>query len=145
MLLLGGSTLSFSFRFKNHFNVWFQERIPNRGQEVQKTINEDVSEDNERDVADGFLNTGEKAAMVLGQPGVAMGNLFDYNHNVSNFLTYLLAGLGAVREVRGFVTNLQKDKNDSKVHVNKLPSKPIHEATTHLDLALDYMEIVDKV
>jgi len=110
-------------RFKNHFNVWFQERIPNRGQEVQKTINEDVSEDNERDVADGFLNIGEKVAMGLGQPGVAMG-------------------LGAVR---GFVTNLQKDKNDSKVHVNKLPSKPIHEATTHLDLALDYMEIVDKM
>ena len=139
---IGGSTLSFSFRFKNHFNVWFQERIPNRGQEVQKTINEDVSEDNERDVADGFLNIGEKVAMGLGQPGVAMGNLFDYDHNVSNLLTDLLVGLGAVR---GFVTNLQKDKNDSKVHVNKLPSKPIHEATTHLDLALDYMEIVDKV
>ena len=49
------------------------------------------------------------------------------------------------RNVRGFVTNLQKDQKDLKVHVNKLPSKPIHEAKADLDLALDYMEIVDKV
>lgn len=117
-------------RFKNHFDVWFQERIPNRGKEITKTMNgqnEDVGgEDNEKDYADGFLNVGSKVAMGMGQPVVALG-------------------LEQIRHVRGFVTNLQKDQKDSEVHVNKLPSKPSHEATTHLDLALDYMEIVDKM
>ena len=48
-------------------------------------------------------------------------------------------------QIRGFLTDLQGDNNNSSVHVNKLPSNPRHEAITHLDLSLDYMEIVDKV
>ena len=34
---------------------------------------------------------------------------------------------------------------DDDVHLNKLPSKPGNEASVHLDLCLDYMEIIDKM
>ena len=36
-------------------------------------------------------------------------------------------------------------KGNQNTHVNKIPSLPNKEALVHLDLCLDYMEIIDKV
>ena len=57
-----------------------------------------------------------------------------------------LVNLG-VQQVRGFVNRLQKkieagDAGD--VRFNKLPSEADEEAQMHMDLCLEYMEIVDK-
>ena len=54
-----------------------------------------------------------------------------------------------IESVRGFVNRLQKkvevdDGSKGDVHYNKLPSEADGEAQMHMDLCLEYMEIVDK-
>ena len=54
-----------------------------------------------------------------------------------------------IESVRGFVNRLQKkvegdDGSKGDVHFNKLPSEADEEAQMHMDLCLEYMEIVDK-
>ena len=65
-------------------------------------------------------------------------------------LSSKLVNLG-VQKVRGFVERLQDAEDgdgdgdgDGVVHFNKLPTGAGDEAQLHLDLCLEYMEIVDK-
>lgn len=54
-----------------------------------------------------------------------------------------------IKEVRGYVSKIQgkggEGAADGRIHTNKLPSQPKDEAMVHLDLCLDYMEIIDKM
>ena len=56
---------------------------------------------------------------------------------------WILWRVETAKKVRGFVERLQSS-NDTGVHTNKLPSTKEDEAMLHMDLCLDYMEIVDK-
>ena len=118
-------------RFKNHFNLWFQEQIPNRGEEIKLNHNR-VREENVGDFVDGGLHAAAMAANVLGRPDLGAG---------------IHGAAAVIKNVRGYTSKLQKDEltEDDDVHLNKLPSKPGNEASVHLDLCLDYMEIIDKM
>ena len=108
-------------RYKNNFNLWFQEGITNDKQNNEENGDDDDDDD------DGVLEVINRAADVtLGSFGSKLVNL----------------GVG---KVRGFVERLQERKEeDGDVHFNKLPTGAGEEAQLHLDLCLQYMEIVDK-
>ena len=113
-------------RYKNHFDLWFKESVPTSKMNQTEANNEgeradhDDYEDEEVDAENIFDNTSDIA-------GSAATGLID----------------GAVKAVRGFVERLQ-NKPENNVHTNKLPSMKEHEAMLHMDLCLEYMEIVDK-
>ena len=105
-------------RYKNNFNLWFKEGIPN-----DKQNNEENGLNNDQD------DSGAVEEVVDRALGATFGSQ--------------LVNLG-VEKVRGFVTRLQAKKEDVDVHFNKLPTEAGEQAQWHLDLLLQYMEIVDK-
>ena len=110
-------------KHKNHFDLWFKESIPTAKENNSEASNElgEAVED-AFDVATDLLTAGS---------GGGLGHI---------------KGAGAVikgfKKVRGFYERLQND--DDKKKFNKLPSGTTDEAMLHLDLCLEYMEIVDK-
>jgi dynamin 1-like protein len=101
-------------RYPNNFNLWFQEGIPNE------------EENNDSDTDSGTSS-----------------NPFEVTKNMAGAVGAQKVDLG-VGNVRGFVNRLQKKTEDDDVHFNKLPSGVESEAQLHLDLCIEYMEIVDK-
>ena len=114
-------------RYKNNFNLWFQEGI---------------STDKQNNEGNG-INNNEENGVNNNEDDVA--SLFDRAAEVTiGGLSSKLVNLG-VQKVRGFVERLQDAKDgDDVVHFNKLPTGAGDEAQLHLDLCLEYMEIVDK-
>jgi len=107
-------------RYGNNFDLWFKENIP------KPTANNDTTSDtgeSEDDYEDSFIDSAIDVASVV-DPEVGVFKK-------------------AVKKVRGFVERLQSSGNN-EVHTNKLPSTKEDEAMLHMDLCLDYMEIVDK-
>ena len=103
-------------RYGNNFDLWFKEAI------TKSSVNNDAEVNNDED-DDDFLEAGvDVADAVIPKVGII--------HK-------------AVKKVRGFVERLQSS-GDTGVHTNKLPSTKEGEAMLHMDLCLDYMEIVDK-
>ena len=103
-------------RYRPAVDLWFQEEIPN------------CSEDNiieDKNVVEAVVDIEAESAAPN------------------------LVNLG-IQKVRGFVNRLQKkveegdDASKRDVHFNKLPSEADEEAQMHMDLCLEYMEIVDK-
>ena len=103
-------------RYKNNFNLWFKEGIPN---------------DKQNNEENGFYNDQDDSGVV------------EEEEVVDRAVEATLVNLG-VKKVRGFVTRLQAKKEDVDVHFNKLPTEAGEQAQWHLDLLLQYMEIVDK-
>ena len=103
-------------RYKNNKNLWFQEGIPN---------------DKQNNEENGFKDYN--GAEVIDQASEATPGSFGIK----------LVNLG-VKKVRGFVERLQMKEEDGDVQFNKLPTGAGDEAQLHLDLCLEYMEIVDK-
>ena len=97
-------------RFKNNFNLWFEEGISNDTENEENIVEEVIDR-----VAEAALDN-------LGSMSVNLG----------------------VEKVRGFFNRLQKKEDAKDVNFNKLPSEAEDEAQMHLDLCLQYMEIVDK-
>ena len=103
-------------KHKNHFDLWFKEKIPTAKDNAGPTDDEDeFGVGDAVDVASNLLTGGGGAGGLI-QRGL--------------------------RKVRGFYERLQNDSGDVKF--NKLPSGTGDEAMLHLDLCLEYMEIVDK-
>ena len=107
-------------RFKNNFNLWFRENIPTAAENQNETDHDD---------ADSGIDAIEIAA---------------------DFIAPSVSGIGGglvnagLKKVRGFVERLQKKDSAKDVHTNNIPSKGEEEAMLHLDLCVDYMEIIDK-
>ena len=111
-------------KHKNHFDLWFKEKIP------KARDNSRQSDDEEEDgVIDDVVDVVVDVATDFGPQ------------------TFLKKGIKSVskvasKKVRGFYERLQGGSGD--VEFNKLPSGTGDEAMLHLDLCLEYMEIVDK-
>eukprot|EP00092_Neocalanus_flemingeri_P026987 GFUD01029268.1.p1 GENE.GFUD01029268.1~~GFUD01029268.1.p1 ORF type:complete len:718 (-),score=188.67 GFUD01029268.1:332-2485(-) len=114
-------------RFKNNFNLWFRENIPTA---------DDNHEDPDNDLEDADSGVAEDATLEALE--------------VIAPLAPAVSGIGSglvnagIRKVRGFVERLQKKDSAQDVHTNKLPSRGEEEAMLHMDLCIDYMEIIDK-
>ena len=100
----------------DNFDLWFKEAIPN------SSTNEAAAADTNEDDADILEDVMDVAEVVVPEVGFIKKT---------------------AKKVRGFVERLQSS-NDTGVHTNKLPSTKEDEAMLHMDLCLDYMEIVDK-
>ena len=113
-------------RFKNNFNLWFRENIPTA--EDNGTVD---TTDNDSGIMENVAAEGieviEGIATDLIAPPV--------KSNIVN---------AGIKMVRGFVDRLQKKDQAQDVHTNKLPTQGEEEAMLHLDLCIDYMEIIDK-
>jgi len=105
-------------RFKNNFNLWFRENIPTAEENDGKEVNVETENFSDAVEVDVGMIAGEGLRTTLVNYGI--------------------------KKVRGFVERLQKKNEAKDVHTNKLPSKREEEAMLHLDLCIDYMEIVDK-
>jgi len=115
-------------RFKNNFNIWFRENIP-------------TATDNGEDHDHG--NADEDSGIVRDAMDIVEGIATDM---IAPAVPGLAGGLvnAGIKKVRGYVERLQKKDSAMDVHTNKLPSKGEEEAMLHLDLCVDYMEIIDK-
>ena len=102
-------------RYKNNFNLWFKEGIPN---------------DKQNNEENGFYNDQDDSGVV------------EEEEVVDRALEATLGSLGSqlvnlgVKKVRGFVTRLKAKKEDVDVHFNKLPTEAGEQAQWHLDLLL---------
>jgi len=117
-------------RFKNPFHLWFKESIPHADQN-QKHFKDDKKYFDSNEEDNGLENIVSKGAEFAGQMA---GPQAEFAIKVS---------AQAIKAVRGYVARLQNNEV-TNVHTNKLPSKPEDEALLHLDLCIDYMEIIDK-
>ena len=119
-------------RFKNNFNLWFRENIPTADENL------DDQDSDFEDTDSGIANSGALDAIEIVAPLAA------------DIIAPSVSGMGTglvnagIKKVRGFVERLQKKDSAKDVHTNKLPSKGEEEAMLHLDLCVDYMEIIDK-
>ena len=101
-------------KHRNHFNLWFKESIPTA--EENGSTSGDSAVDLVENVADAALDVAEDLAPSFWRTGL--------------------------RQVRGFFERLQDKPDNGKC--NKLPCGDEDEALLHLDLCLEYMEIIDK-
>ena len=112
-------------KHKNHFDLWFKERIPTAKDNSSSEADEDGGGGLD-DIVDVVVDvaTTDFGPSTLIKKGIK---------SVSKV---------ASKKVRGFYERLQGGSGD--VEFNKFPSGTGDEAMLHLDLCLEYMEIVDK-
>ena len=126
-------------RHKNNVNHWFQEEI---------SVTQRTARKSRLSIDFLILTLMPLIVWSLVYLGVHLGIISFCSGDVVKALTVMLLwGLVylGVKIARGFVEgSLAKREDDDDVHFNKLPSDPETEAQMHLDLCLEYMEIVDK-
>jgi len=149
-------------RYKNLFDVWFKDEDEGPSQKVTEgdslhsqewaqdvsnrdstSSDEDEDEDKDKDKdKDEDEDEDEPAEADIGAlAGQAVGSAVGVLHPV---LAPIAAGATTVtvNAVKGFAELLQTSDVEG-VHTNKLPSGMSDEAKLHIDLCLQYMEIVD--
>ena len=119
-------------RFKDNFNLWFHENIPTADEN-----HDDQDNDLDHSVS-AIANSGAIDAIKI-LASVAADVI---DPSVSGTGTGLVNT--SPKKVRGFIERFRKKDSAKDVHTNKMPSKEEEEAMLHLDLCVDYMEIIDK-
>ena len=112
---------------KNHFNLWFKER-------VSTAEKNNTYKDDSEDFYDSDNGTEVMIDKVVDFAALASGN------PAGNIAAPVIKM--AVKKARGTFERLQ-NKHDDKTF-NQLPCGDEKEALLHLDVCLEYMEIVDK-
>jgi len=140
-------------RYKNLFGVWFKDEdqgpkvneddSPRREWKRDESNRDSESSDNilsDRDEDEDQQDEADMGAVA----GQAVGSAVEWIPGVPKMVAPMIAAATSVtvNAVKGFAEKLQTSEVKG-VHTYKLPSGMSDEAKLHIDLCLQYMEIVD--